>query len=332
MSYVKSLFLLTTAAALLSMVLGRREASKRKSLLRVEFNAKGLPDTSREETLCLACNDMFGYIDGMNSFYPDSKDTDLDYRKEFSQKRRSFVKGLRLEDRCDAVPGLSSRRQKSLCRSLVRHFFEDPVKVALCVGATDDEPSQARYCGCAARSGMPDRGVPSRCPPSKEIESGAVSNAVHTSPLSTTTTTDNERPSSTDETPSSSTMNAPSSFSGTSNERRKCAACMSLLTSKSSNLQTSIFVPSTALTTRDRTKFSMQRRKFLLAMDPRDYCDMHSSGSEDCTNVINFVRKPHQTALCLQDISGNDSAAFCACVARQGGPNSGSCPNSSSSQ
>lgn len=109
----------------------------------LRFDRNGKPDSSREFIGCKVCNYMYSYVDGDKNFYPSETMTTLEERTQFSQERRDLVTSStfqRLVDKCQHVENISDRHRTGTCANIVRHFFLDPIKVALCVGNTQDDP------------------------------------------------------------------------------------------------------------------------------------------------------------------------------------------------
>lgn len=275
----------------------------------------GLPDSSRDKYGCMACTYMYAFIDGDENLYPDPNEMDVSVRQEFSLERKNFVENMLsdLGNQCSNIQGLPDRHKTGSCRNLVRDFFNDPVNVALCVSNTARNPGQAYYCGCAVGGGMPDRGKPKRCPSTMDLL--APTSASVSDPLnpSSALVPDPERKTVRERLPAVDKAG----FTGTANDFKKCNACMKIVVTD--GLEDTLFLKGRFSTTKERAAFSMARRRFLLAMHPRDFCENPDSDSaEPCVNVVNDLSDTAKTAQCIGELQRNseDASVFCACIAR----------------
>ena len=253
--------------------------------------------------------------------------------------RMEYVESLEgIQRDCSGIDGIPER-QIGKCQNIARHFFEDPVKVALCVSASQDtgSPGQATYCGCAAGDGMPTRGKPRTCPPNSEL----VDMASMTAPLSPSAASrESNIPSSSSGSSSGGSSGSSSSGSSaassgvssgaSSREERKCGFCLEFMDGRL-NLSDKIFYRGRPKTTRERVTFNKARNKVLNALHPRTQCGKHGLDS-DCVSVVNFLTETSSVGLCLGNIRpSEDSHDFCGCVAEAGTPSRTPfvCPRSS---
>ena len=296
----------------------------------LRFDRDGKPDKKSDFSGCIACNFMYSYVDGDKNFYPSASMTTLELKTVFSQERRKLVNSGEFEGLasvCNKIPGLSERDKTGNCANIVRHFFQDPIKVALCVGNTQDDPGMDTYCGCAVGGGRLDKKTKKRCPASLDLLEG-------TTPTGTLKPAPRHAPP-TDFSHESSTNDAhgktetETDISG-SREERKCEHCMRLMIGD--KLREKVFILSNFASTQERVKFSQKRKKFLDQMVVYDYCQ--DTGDSDCVSVFNFIQSSHKTALCLSRLPSRseDDGAFCGCVAEGGSPRSEPlvCPSANS--
>ena len=305
---------------LLSLLLSIECVLSTNTLLRRHMfdRRTGAPDSIRDTYSCIACNYLFEEAKASTKFFTDSRE--LETRKRFSMERKNYVDSLRIQSFCDTIQDIPERH-KSTCRNIARHFFENPVKVALCVLESEDSdsPGQSTYCGCAAGDGMPSRGAHRKCPTTDEL----VDREAPTAPLSPRAASASSNilsPSSEESSgePSRSASSTPSSNpSVSSRDARKCGYCKEFMDGRL-NINDKIFYKGRATTTPQRVAFNKERNAFLDTLHPRTQCpDLDS----DCVSVVNFFRESSNIGLCLQQMDGSEeSAKFCGCVAKSGTP------------
>ena len=216
-------------------------------------------------------------------------------------------------DDTDVLPNIPPKHRTGICRSLARDFFQDNVKVNLCISNAGDDHTRDAYCGCAAGGGTPDfSGAKKRCPSSDSIM------------LEEQVPIQKKKSKRKKRRPRVNSVLKPedeSQSAGLSKEEQKCKECIKLmdkLMDGENKLNDVIFYKGRATTTKERVRFNKKRNKVLNAMHPRTDCD--NIENEICVVIVNFISDTAKTSLCLQQAGSEDTQKFCGCVAKAGTP------------